>query len=256
MQYEKFGRCLLGVLAGLSLVACSSSSATTRTPVAAADKAVAVTAAPTSVTTGVTAPPTTRTTVKPTTTTSPQPRVVMDSSFGPFLHSEGMVLHYPTQFVERVGLHESNKAGGRTLGVLPSAGDVIDLPSRSRNTNARTAADILSDPGGAVRAPVSGKILRAGTYTLYCKYTDSFVVIEPDAHPGWEVKLLHISGLVVGAGQRVEAGLTPLASHPTRLPFRSQVEDYSAAPVWPHVHVEVVDPSIKNPPGVGGKGCT
>ncbi|MDP1795134.1 MAG: hypothetical protein Q8K63_13445 [Acidimicrobiales bacterium] len=262
MQFVKYGRSLLGALAALGLVACTSSSAEPTTRVATADEAAAVTVAPTTAATEAPATSIPTTTAKPkpkpkpTTTTVPKPRVVMDSNFGPFLHSEGLVLHYPTQFVERVGLHESNKAGGRTLGVLPTAGDVFDLPSRSRNTNARTAADVLSDPAGAVRSPVSGKILRAGTYTLYCKYTDSFVVIAPDAHPNWEVKLLHISGLVVTAGQRVEAGVTQLAAHPTRLPFRSQVEDYSAAPVWPHVHLEVVDPSIKNPPGVGGSGCS
>ena len=256
MKFVRFGRSLLGALAVLGLTACSGSSADPSTPVAAARKASPVAVVPS--TTVATAPPTTTsTTVKPTTTTAkPRPRVVMDTNFGAFAHTEGLVIHYPTKFVERVGFHESNKAGGRTLGVLPTVGDWLDLPSRARKTNARTAADVLSSPDGEVRAPVTGKVLRAGTYTLYCKYTDSFLVIEPDAHPGWELKLLHISGLVVTAGQHVEAGVTPVAAHPTRLPFRSQVEDYSAAPVWPHVHLEVVDPSIKNPPGVGGGGCS
>lgn len=256
MQYKQFGRSVLGALVLVGLTACSGSVAAPKTNVAAASKAVPITFDSTTV---VTAAPTTAapaTTIKPTTTTQPRPRVVMDTNFGPFLHTEGLVLDYPTQFVERVGLHESNRAGARTLGVLPTAGDVIDLPSRERKTNARTAADVLSEPSGPVRAPISGQILRAGTYTLYCKYTDSFLVIEPDAHPGWEVKLLHISGLTVVAGQRVEAGITQVATNPTRLPFKSQVEDYSAAPVWPHVHIEVVDPSIKNPPGVGGKPCS
>lgn len=263
MQLERFGPKVLGALGVLGLVACSGAAADPETTVAVGSQTQTQTPAsvtvlappPTAV--PVTQAPTTVTTILRTTTTSkPKPRSVMDTSFGPFLHTEGLVLHYPSQFVERVGLHESSKAGARTLGVLPTAGDVIDLPSRSRNTNARTAADVLAEPGSAVRAPVSGKVLRAGTYTLYCKYTDSFLVIEPDAHPGWEVKLLHISGLTIGAGQRVEAGVTQVATHPTRLPFRSQVEDYSTDPVWPHVHIEVVDPSIKNPPGVGGKGCS
>jgi hypothetical protein len=70
------------------------------------------------------------------------------------------------------------------------------------------------------------------------------------------VKLLHINGLTVSVGERVEAGVTRVAAHPTRLPFASDVEDFSAAPVWPHVHMEVDDPTIKNPPGVGGKGCS
>ncbi len=255
MQLEKFGRSLLGAFAVTALAACSPSSASSDAKAAApAVKAVPVTAAPTT-TTG--APTTTSTTRKPTTTTTaPKPRAVMNTNFGPFLQSEGIVLNYPTRFVERVGFHESNKAGSRFLGVLPSAGDVFDLPSRERRTNARTAADVLSEPRGEVRAPVTGRVLRAGTYTLYCKYTDSYLVIEPDAHPGFEVKLLHITNLVVGVGQRVDAGVTTVAAYPTRLPFKSQVEDWSTAPVWPHVHLEVDDPTIKNPPGVGGKGCS
>ena len=209
--------------------------------------------------TPTTLPPTTTTTAPPPpapTTAVPVVRSVLETGFAPFLLAGDVTLNYPTPRVERVGFHESKLAGGRLLEVLPTAGETLDMPSRERKTSARTAADVLSDPDREVRVPVSGVVKRAGTYTLYCKYTDSFAVIAPDAHPDWEVKVLHISGLAVRVGQRVEAGVTPLAAHPTRLPFSSQVEDYSAPPVWPHVHVEVVDPSIKNPPGVGGGGCS
>jgi hypothetical protein len=252
MQLERFGRALWVGLAVLVLGACAETSAT---PVAS--KAVVTT----STVPATTAPSTTvvpATTAAPTTTTTavPLPRRVMETEFRPFLHTEGLVLNYPTGRVERVGFHESNRAASRYLGTLPGAGEVIDLPSRERKTNARTAADVLSDPDGEVRAPITGTIKRGGTYTLYCKYTDSYLVIAPDAHPGWEVKLLHITDLTVRAGDRVEAGVTPVAAHPTRLPFHSQVEDFSAAPVWPHVHLEVDDPTIKNPPGVGGKPCS
>ncbi len=218
------------------------------------------TAAPTTTTTTTTLPPTTTTTTTaaaPAPTAAPVRRRVLDTGFRPFLTSGGDVtLNYPTRRVERVGFHESNRLGARDLVVMSDAGEWVDMPTRDRNTPGRTAADIVSDPDREVRVPVTGTVKRAGTYTLYCKYTDSYVVIEPDGHPGWEVKVLHITGLVVHTGQHVEAGVTPLAAHPTRLPFKSQVEDYSAAPAWPHVHIEVVDPTIKNPPGVGGKGCS
>jgi hypothetical protein len=214
--------------------------------------------------TTTTVPATTTTVVTTTTTTTPPPppttapavRHVMRTEFRPFASAQGVELHYPTALVEKVGFHESNRLGARLMDTLPTIGAWLDMPSRERKTPSRGAADILSEPNGEVRAPVTGRIIRGGTYTLYCKYTDSFLVIEPDAHPGWEVKVLHINGLVVQTGQRVEAGVTPIAAHPTRLPFASQVEDYSVAPVWPHVHVEVVDPNIKNPPGVGGGGCS
>jgi hypothetical protein len=209
------------------------------------------------------------TTLPPTTTTTPPPpppppvtvaaaevRRVLETGFRPLVSAAGVIVNYPAARVEKVGFHESNKAGARWMDVLPNTGETFDMPTRDRKTPGRTAADVLADPAGEVRAPVTGRVIRGGTYVLYCKYTDSFLVIEPDAHPGWEVKVLHISGLVVRTGQRVEAGVTPIAAHPTRLPFASQVEDYSAKPVWPHVHIEVVDPTIKNPPGVGGGGCS
>jgi hypothetical protein len=180
----------------------------------------------------------------------------METGFRPFASAQGVELRYPTNVVEHVGFHESNRLGARLMDLAPTIGTWLDLPSRERKTPGRGAADVVSDPAGEVRAPVTGRIIRGGTYVLYCKYTDSFLVIEPDAHPGWEVKLLHISGLVVQVGQRVEAGVTPVAAYPTKLPFESQVDEFGAPPAWPHVHVEVVDPNIKNPPGVGGGGCS
>ena len=206
-------------------------------------------------TTSTTLPPTT-TTAPTTTTTAPPVRQVLDTGYRPFVDGAGVTLNYPTARVEIVGFHESNLAASRPLVVLPGAGRTVLMPTRDRHTAAATAADVESDPDGEVRAPVTGTVKRGGTYTLYCKYTDSFLVIEPDAHPGWEVKLLHINGLTVAKGQRVVAGETKVAQHPNRLPFVSDAEQFSVAPVWPHVHLEVDDPSIKNPPGVGGKPCS
>ena len=96
---------------------------------------------------------------------------------------------------------------------------------------------------------------RAGRYVLYCKYSDDFVVIEPDAHPGWEVKIIHINGERVSVGDRLTAGQTVIAGGPTQLPFESQVDELRTAdPAWPHVHLEVVDLSIPDRPAPGG-GC-
>jgi hypothetical protein len=58
----------------------------------------------------------------------------------------------------------------------------------------------------------------------------------------------------VRAGDHVAAGETVLARGPTPLPFESQVDEFTAEPSWPHVHIEVVDPSIPNRPR-GGGGC-
>jgi hypothetical protein len=94
--------------------------------------------------------------------------------------------------------------------------------------------------------------VRAGSYALYCKHTDHFLVVEPDARPGWEVKLLHFEGLAVAAGDRVQAGVTRVGSRPRVLPFASQVDKHTAPPHWPHVHVEVVDTAVPDRPSGGG----
>ena len=181
-------------------------------------------------------------------------RVVTESGWTPFAIASGVVLHHPAAYVERIGFHEANHRGARQLEVQPDAIAPITLRSRARHTGSRSAADIVVDPDGEIRSPVTGTVIRAGTYVLYCDYSDGFVVIDPDARPGWEVKLLHIDGVQVQPGDRVEAGVTPLAARPTPLPFESQVDKHTAEPSWPHVHVEVVDPSIPNPPSSGG-GC-
>ena len=201
-----------------------------------------------------TAPPTT---VPPTTLPPPPPRVVSDQPVPttPFAAVEAITLFHPSTRVERVGFHESNHDGARQLGALPTTVAGLTLEPRERGTGTQSAADVVVDPNVEIRAPVTGTVKRGGGYTLYCKYRDDFVVIAPDAMPAWEVKILHIDGLRVRAGQRVIAGETVLAPRPTQLPFASQIDEVTADPAWPHVHIEVVDPSIKDRPSPGG-GCS
>lgn len=212
------------------------------------------TTAPSSTTVAVVAA--TATTEAPTTTTSapqppPAPRTVYEQAWTPFAAVGDVVLHHPSAVVERVGFHESNHDGAQQLGVLPTAADPVTLETRDRGTGSQTSADVVVDPGLEIRSPVTGTVLRAGTYVLYCDYSDDYVVIEPDARPGWEVKVLHVSGVVARAGQRVTSGETILAPAPTQLPFPSQVDEVTAQPPWPHVHIEVVDPTIPDRPGPG-----
>ena len=215
--------------------------------------ATSTTAAPSSTTS--TAPPTTTTAPAPppsTTTTAARPtRTVHQQAWTPFAAVGPVVLHHPAARVERVGFHESSHDGARQLLPLPTAAAPVQLESRDRDTAPYTAADVVVDPGGEIRAPVTGTVLRAGTYVLYCDHSDDFAVIEPDARPGWEVKLLHIDGVLVRRGDRVVAGQTLVAPRPTVLPFESQVDEVTATPAWPHVHLEVVDPSIPDRPGQG-----
>ena len=218
----------------------------------------------TTTTTTTTAPPMT-TTAAPTTqpapaTTAAQPapsprsgfpeKSVPRQAWTAFATVGGVTLHHPSNRVERVAFHESNHDGARVLEVLPTAVSPTDLESRDRGTPGRTAADVVVDPDSQIRSPVTGTVIRGGRYTLYCDYKDYFVVIEPDGHPGWEVKVLHINVLRVRKGERVAAGQSILANRPAVLLFESQVDESSATqPAWPHVHIEVVDPSIPDRPG-------
>jgi hypothetical protein len=176
-------------------------------------------------------------------------RVVGDEAFTPFAAVGRVVLLHPSSRVEHVGFHQSNNDGARPLTVLATAVAPVTLEDRERDTDARTAADVVVDPDREIRSPVTGRVKRSGGYVLYCKYHDDYVVIEPDSHPGWEVKVLHIDGVSVRAGERVVGGTTVIAPGPARLPFGSQVDEVRTAdPPWPHVHVEVVDPTIRDRP--------
>ncbi len=184
-----------------------------------------------------------------TTAAPPRTRAVVEQPWTPFATAGGVTLRHPASRVERVGFHQSNNDGARALTALASAVAPVTLEDRERDTGARTAADVVVDPTAEIRAPVSGTVKRAGTYVLYCKHSDDYAVIEPDDRPGWEVKVLHIDGVRVRAGNRVVAGRTVLAPHATRLPFESQVDEVRTAdPAWPHVHIEVVDPTIRDRP--------
>jgi len=163
-------------------------------------------------------------------------------------------LRQPSAVVELVGFHQSNHDGAQGIASSEGASPSFTMDSRNRDTNRRGAADIASHPLVEVRAPVTGTVVRAGGYVLYCRYADDYVVIEPDGHPGTEVKILHILGLRVRTGDRVISGETVLADHPNQLPFNSLIDASTGDPAWPHVHIEVVDTSIPDRPSRGG-GC-
>ena len=248
--------CLLALLAGIVAPACteaagSSIGSSVGSSVASSTTTTVSTTTTEAPTTTTTAVPTT-TTAPPTTTTTSPPRVTVAQAWTPFAQVGPVTLVHPSGTVELVAFHESNHDGAQQQEPLPSAVRPTTLESRERDTGPRGAVDIVVDPEREIRSPVSGRVKRGGGYTLYCDHRDHFVVIEPDARPGWEVKLLHIDGLFVKAGDRVEAGVTVLAPRPRKLPFESQVDEVTAEPPWPHVHVEVVDPSIPDRPSGGG----
>lgn len=182
-------------------------------------------------------------------------RTVRETSFVPFGSIGSVVLTHPAAVVERIGLHQSNHEGARDVVVAETAASPVLLPSRGRLSGRHSAADIVVEPDREIRSPVTGTVLRAGTYVLYCQHSDDFVVIAPDDAPHLEVKVLHIDGVAVAAGDRVVAGMTVIAPRATVLPFRSQVDATTARPSWPHTHIEVIDPAIPDVPN-GGSGSS
>ncbi|HUQ64289.1 MAG TPA: hypothetical protein VM121_11090 [Acidimicrobiales bacterium] len=223
----------------------SSTTLTTATVTTTSTLGVTTTAAPVA-----TVPDNVATEAAAATTPAPATnRVVTEQAWTPFAEAGGVTLLNPATRIERVGFHEANHDGARQLQPLSTAVAPITLPTRDRATDSRTAADVVVDPASEIRSPVTGTVLEAGTYTLYCRYSDDYLIIEPDQHPGWEVKVLHIDGVAVGPGDRVVAAQTMIAPGPTKLPFMSDVDEFKTAdPAWPHVHMEIIDPSIPDIP--------
>jgi biotin carboxyl carrier protein len=174
---------------------------------------------------------------------------VIDTSIGRALTTvAGLTIMVPSSLIERAGFHQSSHPGALAMeAVDPAPVRVTTMGSRGRGTVATGAIDIVTEPNTPITAPITGTVARAGNYTLYCKYRDGYVVINPDARPDLEVKLLHIQNVAVSPGDRVEAG-DVIASSATTFPFRSQIDALTAEPSWPHVHIEVVDPSIPRKP--------
>jgi len=255
-------RRILAAGALLTVAACGRDAPETTRERTVVHRPALTTSTTVTTTTTTTAPSTTTTVATPTppapsTTASPPPtrphpaRVVHEQAWAPFAVVGPVTLHHPSDRVEAIGFHQSGHDGAQQQIASASASRWFTMASRDRDTGPQGAADIVIEPDREIRAPVTGTVLRAGTYTLYCDHVDQFAVIEPDARPGWEVKVIHIEGLALTKGQRVEAGVTRVAARARVLPFPSQVEEDTGLPSWPHVHVEVVDPSIDDRPGHG-----
>ena len=181
----------------------------------------------------------------------PGPRGLTATGHRPYATVGPVALHAPGELMEVIGYHESGNDGARRQEPAPEGARHLVLPSRGRGTDRQSAADLVVDPSRPLRAPVTGTVVRAGDYRLYCKHQDSYVVIEPDSRRGYEVKVLHFGGLRVRTGDRVEAGVTEIGTFTRQFPFRSQIDDHTAPVHWPHVHVEVVDTAVPDRPGSG-----
>jgi hypothetical protein len=153
-----------------------------------------------------------------------------------------------------VAFHEASRNGAEALrptGICavcrnrakfrrpPKQGDLpyIVMDSRGRPFPATSAVDIVLRMGVPVHAPVDGTVRNVKRYRLYGRYPDVRVAIAPDADPGRRVVLIHLRGVTVRRGDRVEASTTVIG-RVRSFPFESQVDRYVRGS-FPHVHIEV-----------------
>jgi hypothetical protein len=154
----------------------------------------------------------------------------------PFGRVDDLELLLPSVESVVAGFHQSSTR--EALSMTP-VGEQHVLPSRGRGTAPTSAVDIVLVDDDPVLSPVSGTIETVASFELYGRHADRRVTIVPDDAPHLRVVVIHVAGVQVAAGDRVEAGTTRLADGARRFPFRSQIDDLTDPDAWPHVHLEV-----------------
>lgn len=171
-----------------------------------------------------------------------------------FADARGLDLSPPAQNVVGYAYHESlfptalslsphghpNKVDNPRFN-RPKAGDGPDyvvMASRGRSSGPTTGVDVVLNEGATVVAPVTGEVVDASSYRLYCQTPDKRVIIRPDESPNERVVLFHLTDLQVKEGDAVAAGVTPLGHPRVFSPHSAQYDSYIPGG-HPHVHVEV-----------------
>ncbi len=175
----------------------------------------------------------------------------------PMARFEGLTLYVPSVDPVLVGFHE---AGTRDGFALEPVGPLIEnnnttrfeaptddpdgtpyriLHSRGRLAAPTSAVDIAMRDDDPVLSPVAGDITDVREFYLGGRHRDVRVEIRPDAAPELRVILIHLDGIEVVVGDRVEAGTTVVAASARRFPFASQIDYVIEDGRWPHVHIEV-----------------
>jgi biotin carboxyl carrier protein len=154
-----------------------------------------------------------------------------------FAHVDGLDLHKPSDALVLAGFHQASTPG--SLAMDPVGDRTTVLPSRGRAYPRTSAVDLVLHDEDAVRAPVTGRVVKSEQYRLYGRHGDRRITIRPKGRLDLRVVVLHVEGTHVEVGDRVEGGETVIARTARRFPFRSQVDRETAPDAWPHVHLEV-----------------
>jgi hypothetical protein len=120
---------------------------------------------------------------------------------------------------------DSTRAARREVRTAHGRVVMFQMTSRGRGTSLRTAMDVVVRDGTLIVSPVSGEVTLIKHYRLYGRYDDLQIEIRPDGHPELRVVGIHMQGLMIQEGDRVEAGETALGK-PRRFEFDSQVDRY------------------------------
>ena len=111
------------------------------------------------------------------------------------------------------------------------------MEPRGRGSALDSSVDVALKSGSVVRSPVTGRVLEVTPYLLYGRINDVRIDIIADGYPGFKIALVHLDKPTVVAGQKVEAGVTPLANV-RALGISSQIDQYLGEAVA-HVHIQV-----------------
>lgn len=114
------------------------------------------------------------------------------------------------------------------------------------------ACDVGAPAGTAVLSPVDGTVTELKHYSLYKVTPDVEVHIDPDGVDGLEVVMIHIDGVGVREGQRVEGGLTRIGQVRRLSNILTTMQlSYYTHEAGDHVHVQVNVPSEAPGPHAG-----
>lgn len=102
--------------------------------------------------------------------------------------------------------HDQTSAGAEWLDA-----EALHLWRTTDSTELDTCIDVGALAGTTVYSPVDGTVVLVKDYMLYGELPDIEIHIQPDGYPDLDVVLIHTTDPVVKAGDRVEAGMTPIS---------------------------------------------
>jgi len=103
----------------------------------------------------------------------------------------------------------------------------------------RSSIDVGAKAGTLTYSPIGGKVVMIRKYKLYGRYPDNEVHILPEGFKDRHLIIIHVYDIKVKPGDKVVAGLTPIARI-TKFSkvFKQQLSDYSKE-AGDHAHYQI-----------------